>query len=461
MKRSFLRRHLALPLSLVAASLIVQLPATGAALSPSARPNVIFILADDLGYGDLGCFGQKLIQTPNLDRLAKEGMRFTQAYAGATVCAPSRCCLMTGKHGGHAAVRGNREIKPEGQEPMPADTFTVAHLMKQAGYTTGVIGKWGLGHPDSPSTPDKMGFDYFFGYNCQREAHEYYPEHLWRNNEKVMLNGKAYSHDLMADDALEFVSRSKDQPFFLYLAFTIPHAKLQVPDLGAYEKESWPENLKKLAAMITRLDRDIGRLMARLQELHLDERTLVFFASDNGAAYQDELFHHSGPLRGMKRDMYEGGLRSPSLARWPGKIKAGIVSEQVWTFWDFLPTMAEFIGQPTPKGLDGISILPALLEGKTMEHPPLYFEFHERGFTQAARLGDWKAVRLGTKKPIELYDLKSDLAEAHDVAAQHPDVVKRLDGFLKTARADSEKWPILEDVGEKAGKKKAANVGDP
>jgi arylsulfatase A-like enzyme len=423
------------------------------------RPNVIFMLADDLGYGDLGCFGQKLIQTPNIDRLAKEGMRFTQAYAGATVCAPSRCCLMTGKHGGHAAIRGNREIQLEGQEPMPTDTFTVAHLMKQAGYATGVIGKWGLGHPGSPSTPDKMGFDYFFGYNCQREAHEYYPEHLWRNNEKVMLNGKAYSHDLMADDALEFVSRSKDQPFFLYLAFTIPHAKLQVPDLGPYEKESWPENLKKLAAMITRLDRDIGRLMARLQELNLDERTLVFFASDNGAAYNDELFHHSGPLRGMKRDMYEGGLRSPSIARWPGKIKAGIVSEQVWAFWDFLPTMAEFIGQPTPKGLDGISILPALLEGKTTEHPPLYFEFHERGFTTAARMGDWKAVRLGTKKPIELYDLKTDRAEAHDVAAQHSEVVKRLDGFLKTARVDSEKWPIREDVEKKTGKKKAAGAG--
>jgi len=458
-KKLLLKNSGARLLSLFAVAVAVAGVDASAAQSQRQRPNVIFILADDLGYGDLGCFGQKLIKTPNIDGLAKEGMRFTQAYAGATVCAPSRCCLMTGKHGGHAAIRGNREIKPEGQEPMPADTFTVAHLMKKAGYSTGIIGKWGLGHPGSASTPDKMGFDYFFGYNCQTKAHEYYPEYLWCNNEKIMLNGKSYSHDLMTDDALEFVRRNKDQPFFLYLAFTIPHAKLQVPDLGPYEKESWPENLKKLAAMITRLDRDVGRLMALLKELKLDERTLVFFASDNGAAYNDELFHHSGPLRGMKRDMYEGGLRSPSIARWPGRIKADVVSEQVWTFWDFLPTMAEFTGQKAPLGLDGISILPTLLEGKTIEHPPLYFEFHERGFTQAARHGDWKAVRLGTKKPIELYDLKSDSAEAHDVAAQHSDVVKRFDDFLKTARVDSDKWPIREDAEKKAGKKKAAGAG--
>src|SRR5687767_3166116 len=224
----------------------------------ASKPNVIFILADDLGYGDLGAFGQKLIKTPHSDRLAAEGMKFTQAYAGATVCAPSRCNLMTGKHGGHAYIRGNREIKPEGQEPMPADTFTVAHLMKKAGYTTGIVGKWGLGKPDSASVPTKMGFDYFFGYNCQLRAHEYYPDHLWRNDEVVPLDGKTYSHDLMANEALEFVRRSKDQPFFLYLAFTIPHQKLQVPDLGPYENETWPDNLKKIAAMITRMDRDIG-----------------------------------------------------------------------------------------------------------------------------------------------------------------------------------------------------------
>src|SRR6185503_5981724 len=231
------------------------------------------------------------------------------------------------------------------------------HLMQRAGYTTAITGKWGLGKPDSDSVPNKMGFDYFYGYNCQLRAHEYYPDHLWRNDTIVPLDGKTYSHDLMANEALDFVRRSKDQPFFLYLAFTIPHQKLQVPDLGPYEKESWPDNLKKLAAMVTRLDRDVGRLMTLLKELNLDEQTLVFFASDNGAAYNDELFNHSGPLRGRKRDMYEGGLRSPSIARWPGKIKVGVVSEQVWTFYDFLPTMAAFTGQKAPSDVDGVSIL--------------------------------------------------------------------------------------------------------
>ncbi|HUR59022.1 MAG TPA: arylsulfatase [Opitutaceae bacterium] len=417
----------------------------------AAKPNVIFILADDLGYGDVGAFGQKLIKTPHIDRLAMEGTKFTQAYCGETVCAPSRCTLMTGLHNGHAPIRGNREIKPEGQEPMPADTFTVAHLMKKAGYTTGLVGKWGLGHPRSESTPTKMGFDYFFGYNCQLLAHEYYPDHLWRNDEVVPLDGKTYSHDLMANEALEFVRRSKDQSFFLFLAFTIPHQKLQVPDLAPYENETWPQNLKTIAAMITRMDRDIGRLMALLKDLKLDENTLVLFNSDNGAAWRDSTFNHSGPLRGYKRDMYEGGLRSPSIARWPGKVKAGATSDQVWAFWDFLPTMAELTGQKAPAGLDGISVLPAWLGQKKVEHPPLYWEFHERGFFQAARIGDWKAVKLSTQLPIELYDMKTDLGEKTNVAAQHPDVVKRFDEYLKTARVDSPLWPITEMAGGRKG----------
>ncbi|MEX2172928.1 MAG: arylsulfatase [Pirellulaceae bacterium] len=408
----------------------------------AAPPNVVFILADDLGYGDLGCFGQKLIQTPHLDLLAAEGTRFTQAYAGATVCAPSRCSLMTGKHNGHAHVRGNREVQPEGQSPLPADTFTLGHLMKRAGYATGIVGKWGLGHPGSVSTPDKMGFDEFFGYNCQRKAHEYYPEYLWRNGDKVMLGGQQYAHDLLAEESLAFIRRHGAEPFFLYLAFTIPHSKLQVPDLGPYADRDWPENLKKLAAMITRMDRDVGRLMALLKELKLDENTLVIFASDNGAAYTDEMFQHSGPLRGHKRDMYEGGIRTPAIARWPGRVPAGATSEQVWAFWDVLPTLAELTGQSPPGGLDGVSILPALVDGKRVEHPPLYFEFHERGFSQAARIGDWKGVRLAVGAPLELYDLKTDVAEASNVAADHPDVVRQLDAFLKSARTESELWPI-------------------
>jgi arylsulfatase A-like enzyme len=426
---------------------------TGFSAVDRAKPNVIFILADDLGYGDVGAFGQKLIKTPHIDQLATEGTKFTQAYAGATVCAPSRCNLMTGKHGGHAYIRGNREIKPEGQEPMPAETFTIAHLMKQAGYTTGIVGKWGLGKPDSASVPNKMGFDYFFGYNCQLLAHEYYPDHLWRNADVVPLDGKTYSHDLMANEALDFVRRSKDQPFFLYLAFTIPHQKLQVPDLGPYENEPWPENLKKIAAMITRMDRDIGRLMALLKELNLDENTLVVFNSDNGAVYRDTTFNHSGPLRGYKRDMYEGGIRTPSIARWPGKVKAGAMSDQVWAFWDVMPTLAELVGVKSPADTDGVSVLPAWLGQKPVSHPPLYWEFHEGGFFQAARMGDWKAVRLGTKKPIELYDLKTDMSETRDLAAQHPEVVRKFEAFLKSARVDSALWPINENQPPRKKKK--------
>ena len=422
-------------LALVALGVVAPLPAAD-------KPNVVFVLADDLGYGDLGCFGQKLIRTPNIDKLAAEGRRFTDAYAGATVCAPSRCGLMTGMHGGHAVVRGNKAYQPEGQQPMPADTVTVAHLFKKAGYATFSTGKWGLGHPGSSSTPDKMGFDHFFGYNCQSLAHEHYPPSLWRNNEKVMLDGKTFSHDLMTDEAVGFVRQNKDKPFFMFLAFTLPHAKLQVPDLGPYAAESWPANLKTLAAMISRLDADVGRVCQAIKDAGLDERTLIVFASDNGAAYKDELFHHSGPLRGNKRDMYEGGIRTPAIARWPGRIQPGTVSNQVWAFWDVLPTFAELIGQSAPAGIDGVSVLPAILDGKSVPHPPLYWEFHERGFDQAARIGDWKAVRSGYGKPLELYDLKADPGETKNVAAAHPDEVKRFEEYLKSARVESAEWPV-------------------
>jgi arylsulfatase A len=409
----------------------------------AAQPNVIFILADDLGYGDLGCFGQKRIQTPNLDRMAAEGMRFTQAYAGTAVCAPSRCALMTGKHTGHAPIRGNREIQPEGQEPMPADTFTVGHLMKRAGYATGIIGKWGLGHPGSVSTPEKMGFDYFFGYNCQRHAHDYYPEYLWRNTNRVALDGKAYSHDLLAADALDFVRRHRSTPFFLYLPFTIPHGKFEVPEQGPYASESWPAQWKNIAAMITRMDKDVGRLFALLRELDLDTNTLVFFASDNGAGYAPGFFQSSGRLRGMKRDMYEGGLRSPGIARWPGRIPAGKVSEQVWAFWDLMPMLAELTGQKLETPVDGISILPALVDGRRVEHPPLYFEFHERGFSQAARMGDWKGVRFNRQR-LELYDLKTDPGEERNVASRHPAIASEFEEYFSRARTDSSIFPIQE-----------------
>lgn len=446
----------ALAVSFFAALVILTAPLS--ANSTVTRPNVIFILADDLGYGDVGVFGQKYIRTPSIDRLAAEGTRYTDSYAGATVCAPSRCCLMTGYHGGHAAIRGNKEVQPEGQEPMPADTFTVAQLFKNAGYATGITGKWGLGYPGSASTPDKMGFDFFYGYNCQRMAHEYYPESLWRNDQRVPLDGKTYSDDVIMDETLGFIRRNQSRPFFLYLSSTLPHAKLQVPELGAYAGEAgWTDKMKTEAAMITRLDSDVGRVMALLAELKLDDNTLVFFCSDNGAVYRDELFTHSGELRGFKRDVYEGGLRSPSVVRWPGHVAAGAVSKQIWAFWDFLPTMAELTGQPIPAGIDGISVLPAIIEGKPVAHPPLYFEFHERGFDQAVRMGDWKAVRHGTKKTIELYNLSNDPSEQHDVAAEQPEVVDRIEAFLRTARVDSADWPI--DERPRGHRQKAAPEG--
>lgn len=409
------------------------------------KPNVIFILADDMGYGDAGCYGQKLIKTPNIDRLAAEGVRFTQAYAGTTVCAPTRCALMTGRHIGHAAIRANRELAPEGQEPLPAGTFTVAHLFQNAGYATAAFGKWGLGFVDSSGAPDKMGFATFFGYNCQRKAHNYYPDYLWRNHARVPLDGKTYSHDLIAQEALAWLRAHASQPFFLYVPFTIPHPQFQVPDLGPYADAPWPEPLKKYAAMMTRMDTSIGEVLALVKELKLDEKTLVMFSSDQGADNAGALatFHSNGPFRGIKRSMYEGGLRVPMIARWPGRIKPGTVNDTQWAFYDFLPTVSELIGQPLPANVktDGISIVPALLRGATMPRDFLYWELHEGPFIQAARTGDWKAVRNGPGQPLELYNLAEDQAEAHDVAAAHPDIVQRLDEILKREHVPNPLWP--------------------
>lgn len=442
----------------------------GHALAAPAKPNVVFILADDLGIGDLGCYGQEKIRTPNIDRLASEGMRFTQHYSGNSVCAPSRCALMTGKHMGHAVVRNNgqRAPKSEGQTPMPADTATVAQLMKKAGYTTGLIGKWGLGMPEDKSSPLNFGFDCYYGYLCQGVAHTFYPPYLWRNDKKEMLpgnppydvsmggviepKGQVYSHDLMADDALRWVREQKDKPFFLYLAFTIPHLSLQVPDdsLAEYRAKGWPEtpftNTKHYAnndtphaayaGMITRMDRDIGRLLALLKELGVDDNTLVIFSSDNGAVFKlsgtdPAFFKSTGGFRGFKQDLYEGGIRTPFLARWPGRIKAGSVSDHVSAFWDFLPTMAELTGVPAPEGIDGISYLPTLLgQPGQKKHEFLYWEYHSAGTSVAVRMGDWKGIRNGVKKnpdaPVELYNLATDAAESRNVAAEHPEVVAKV-----------------------------------
>ena len=432
------------------------------------KPNIVYVMVDDLGYGDLGCYGQRQIQTPNLDRMAAEGIRFSNHYAGSTVCAPSRCVLMTGLHTGHAYVRGNREVRPMGQWPLEPGTVTVARLLRESGYATGLVGKWGLGGPDSSGIPNRQGFDYFFGYLCQRHAHNYYPEFLFRNTQRVPLEGNKvasprpdgagvavkraqYSHDLCAEEALAFVERNAEKPFFLYLALTIPHANneagkrgMAVPSLEPYAARDWPEPQKGHAAMITRMDRDIGRLLAKLKELRLDDRTLVLFTSDNGphreGGNQPDFNDSNGPLRGIKRDLYEGGIRVPLVARWPGKIEPGRVTDHVSAFWDFLPTACELVGAKPPEGIDGISYLPTLLgSDRQEEHEHLYWEFRSK---QAVRMGKWKAVWLSPSRPAELYDLESDLGEADDVADRHPDVVAQLERIRRTAHRDSPLFPL-------------------
>jgi len=417
-------------------------------------PNIIFIMADDLGFGDLGCYGQKHIQTPNIDRLAVQGTRFTQCYAGSTVCAPSRSVLMTGQHTGHTRVRGNSGkvggVGSQRRVPLKAEDITVAEVLKRAGYVTGITGKWGLGEPDTTGIPNRQGFDEWLGYLNQKNAHSYYPPYLWHNEEKLILKGnqegrqKQYSHDLMTDFALDFIHRHKAESFFLYLPYTIPHAKYEIPSTDPYTNESWPKDAKVHAAMITLMDRDVGRIMALLKSLNLDERTMVFFCSDNGAAKRwDGIFDSSGPLRGHKRDMYEGGIRTPMLVRWPHKVPAGKVSTAVWYFADLLPTLAELVGIKPPDNIDGISVLPAILGKKqTTDDRFLYWEFFEKGFNQAVRWRNYKAVRPGQGKPLELYDLAKDLAEQHDIAARYPKVVAKIEEYLKTARTESPNWPV-------------------
>jgi arylsulfatase A-like enzyme len=414
------------------------------------KPNIIFILADDLGYGDLGCYGQKLIKTPNIDDLALQGTRFTQFYAGSTVCAPSRCALMTGKHTGHGRVRGNGRHDEGGT--LQADDVTLPRILKQAGYRTAVIGKWGLGNQNSPGVPNRQAFDYSFGYLDHVHAHDYWTDHLFRNGERIEIPAKTYSHDLFAKEALDFVRREHDKPFFLYLAFTIPHMKFNPPTDAPYSNENWSQQDKNLAAMMSRMDNDIGRLMSLLKELNLENDTLVFFTSDNGPREQGaKLFKSAGPFRGIKRDLYEGGIREPMIVRWPAKVKAGATSEQVWTFWDVLPTVADIVGVKAPGRIDGISMLPALRGQNQSRQDFLYWEFHERGFDQAVRFGDWKAVR-HNKGALELYDLSEDPEEARNVARDNSAVVTQIDEYLKTARSDSAVWPIKDGPRKKKRK---------
>lgn len=467
--------------------------ARAGAAEPAGRqnPNIIFILADDLGWGELGCYGQAKIRTPSIDKLAAEGMRFTQCYSGSPVCAPSRCTLLTGLHTGHAYIRDNDELPErgdvwgdpafEGQRPILPGTFTLGVMLKAQGYATAAIGKWGLGGPGSTGEPLAQGFDRFNGYLCQRAAHNYYPTYLWRDRAKDVLanpafaahqrlpagkdpndpasyagyRGTQWAPDLMAEEALRFIRAHRDRPFFLYLAFPVPHVALQVPEDSLREYEgAFPETPYTgtagylphrtpracYAAMVTRMDRHVGRVMALLEELGIERRTAVFASSDNGPTFNggtdSAFFGSAGPFRGLKASLYEGGIRVPMIVRWPGRVAPGAVTNHVAAFWDVMPTLAGMAGAPAPPGIDGVSFLPQLLGGESSAAPrALYWEYHATP-SQAVRLGRWKGVRFNKKRstdaPIELYDIEADIGEKTDLASRRPDVVTEIEKAMAT-----------------------------
>jgi uncharacterized sulfatase len=457
-------------LGLAALSLATPLPVSNAhAGTGMGRPSVVFILTDDLGFGELGCYGQDAIRTPRLDRMAAEGMRFTSFYAGSTVCAPSRCVLMTGKHTGRARIRGNAQL------PLFPEDWTVAEVFRQAGYRTALCGKWGLGEEGSTGLPTRQGFEAFLGYLNQHHAHNYYPSFLIRNEERIALPNvqahedaqgggwaaerRAWSHDLIIEEAMTFIRREHREPFFLFLALTVPHANneraralgdgQETPDYGIYADRDWPTPNKGQAAMITRMDHDVGRVLDLLQELNVAERTLVLFSSDNGphreGGNQPEFFDPNGPLRGMKRDLYDGGIRVPTLAWWPGTVPAGTTSGRPAYFGDMLATACDLTGTPVPADTQSISFLPLLKgrEAEQQDHAYLYWEFYERGGSQAVRFGDWKAVR----KPafhgsVELYNLDADLGETEDLAARRLELVERAISMMDEAHYPDPEWKV-------------------
>jgi arylsulfatase A-like enzyme len=431
-----------------------------ASLPAADKPNIIFILVDDAGIGDFSPYGCKYGVTPNIDRLANEGMKFTRAYSGSAVCAPSRYVLMTGQHTGHALRRANQS--KIGLLSLPPDQKTVATLLHGAGYATGGFGKWGLGNPGSTGAAEKQGFDVFFGYYDQKHAHDYYTDHLVRNGVDVPQpqSGKRswedYSHTRIADETLKFIEQNKDRPFFCYAAWTPPHGDFVIPENPVFGQKAWTEEVRNYAAMVALVDRDVGRLMKKLKDLGIDEKTLVVFSSDNGANLEFiESLGSTGGLRGYKRMLYEGGTRTPFIARWPGKIQPSTTSDLLTSSVDFLPTAADLSGVPGPKGLDGHSIVPTLLgKGQQVVHKSLYFEIYEPYFQQAVRMGDWKGYRLGTKAPLELYDLKSDPAEKQNIAAAHPDIVKRIEAIMTAEHTPSTYYDAPEQGKARASKAK-------
>lgn len=462
--------------------LLLLFPFSLIAQKKDRRPNIIVILADDLGYGDVGCYGQQKIETPNIDRLARMGTRFTQFYSGTSVCAPARCSFMTGLHTGHTPVRGNMGMKPEGQYPLPDSSITFPMLLQKQGYHTAAFGKWGLGYITTSGDPNKKGFDEFYGYNCQSLAHNYYPDHLWNNHEKIDLSinlssDSVYSADLIHSQAMKFLEEKQDKPFFLYLPYTIPHADVIVPHDSVYDyyvkkfggkselhadkaPHFDPNPHAAFAAMVSRLDSYVGEIMNTLAAKGMEENTLLIFTSDNGPHRErggdPVFFNSSGPNRGIKRDLYEGGIRVPFIAYRKGFTKAGSTFDQPVALWDLFPTFLEMAGRTTSKNIDGISILPALKGQKQKLHNYLYWEFHENGGRQAIRMGNWKAVKLNVSTtdnpPIELYDLGKDPGEENNVAAANPAIVKKMQLLFKEAHRYNPVFPLLKTEQIKANK---------
>ncbi|QGJ69338.1 N-acetylgalactosamine 6-sulfate sulfatase [Planctomycetales bacterium 10988] len=443
---------------LISGMLLVSLLCIAPHVKADERPNLIFVLSDDIAQGDLGVYGQELIQTPNLDRLCREGTRYLSAYTGTSVCAPARSSFFTGLHTGHCPTRANREIQPEGQRPLPPDTVTVGKILQSAGYKTATMGKWGMGMFDTSGSPFKNGIDHFFGYNCQRHAHSYFPTYLYNDEERIELSAnedgkqEVYAQELIQQDVLRWVDENADEPFFLFYAITLPHGRYEIDDQGIYKDKPWTEQERNYAAMVTRIDTDMGELVSLLNKKGIDKKTLIVFSGDNGSSFDPETaigkrFNQTmdGKLRGYKRGMYEGALRQAAFAYWPGTIPAGRVTDEPWAFWDLLPTFAELAKAEIPKDFqpDGHSLVEFLQGGPAPKRDYFYWELHEYrpGSIQAIRWKNWKAVRPAPSSPLELYDLATDLGETTDLAEEHPNLIAKAEKMMHKARTPDPDWP--------------------